>query len=59
MQSMVDDAYEGFVDVIAEGRGMSENDVKKLPTDVSMTAARRNRTISLMSSAIMKMRSKR
>ena len=28
MQSMVDDAYEGFVDVIAEGRGMSENDVK-------------------------------
>ncbi|WP_339243815.1 signal peptide peptidase SppA [Bacillus sp. FSL K6-0998] len=30
MQSMVDDAYEGFVDVIAEGRGMSENDVKKI-----------------------------
>ncbi|KAA6448605.1 signal peptide peptidase SppA [Bacillus swezeyi] len=30
MQSMVDDAYEGFVDVIAEGRDMSESDVKKI-----------------------------
>ncbi len=59
MQSMVDDAYEGFVDVIADGRSMSENDVKKLPTDAFMTAARRNRTISLMSSATMRMRSKR
>lgn len=59
MQSMVDDAYEGFVDVIAEGRGMSENDVKKLLTDEFMTAARRNRIISLMNSATMKMRSKR
>lgn len=27
---MVDDAFEGFVDVIAEGRDMSESDVKKI-----------------------------
>ncbi|MFN2747640.1 MULTISPECIES: signal peptide peptidase SppA [Bacillus] len=30
MQGMVDDAYEGFVDVIADGRHMSESDVKKI-----------------------------
>ncbi|MDA7027228.1 signal peptide peptidase SppA [Bacillus sp. CLL-7-23] len=30
MQSMVNDSYQGFVDVIAKGRNMSEKDVKKI-----------------------------
>lgn len=30
MQEMIDDSYEVFVDVIEEGRGMSEADVKKV-----------------------------
>ncbi|WP_338443017.1 signal peptide peptidase SppA [Bacillus spizizenii] len=30
MQSMVDHSYEGFVDVISEGRGMSKAEVKKI-----------------------------
>ncbi|MCY7788289.1 signal peptide peptidase SppA [Bacillus inaquosorum] len=30
MQSMVDNSYEGFVDVISEGRGMSKAEVKKI-----------------------------
>ncbi|MGF7532255.1 signal peptide peptidase SppA [Bacillus mexicanus] len=30
MQSMVDNSYEGFVDVISKGRGMSKADVKKI-----------------------------
>ncbi|ASB87917.1 signal peptide peptidase SppA [Bacillus sonorensis] len=30
MQAMVDDSYEGFVDVISEGRHMSKADVKKI-----------------------------
>ncbi|WP_064092639.1 signal peptide peptidase SppA [Rossellomorea aquimaris] len=30
LQSMIDNSYEGFVDVIAEGRGMSEAEVKKI-----------------------------
>ncbi|WP_088006644.1 signal peptide peptidase SppA [Indiicoccus explosivorum] len=30
MQSMLDESYETFVDVIAEGRGMSEKEVKTL-----------------------------
>lgn len=30
LQQMIDNSYEGFVDVIAEGRGMTEADVKKI-----------------------------
>ncbi|WP_077619080.1 signal peptide peptidase SppA [Bacillus sinesaloumensis] len=30
MQTMVDNAYQGFVDVIAEGRNMSEAEVRKI-----------------------------
>ncbi|MCO4849724.1 signal peptide peptidase SppA [Bacillus vallismortis] len=30
MQSMVDNSYEGFVDVISEGRGMPKAEVKKI-----------------------------
>ncbi|TMU85916.1 signal peptide peptidase SppA [Bacillus sp. BHET2] len=30
IQSMIDNSYEGFVDVIAKGRNMSEADVKKI-----------------------------
>ncbi len=30
MQSMVDNSYEGFVDVISDGRGMSKAEVKKI-----------------------------
>ncbi|EDL65342.1 signal peptide peptidase SppA [Bacillus sp. SG-1] len=30
LQSMVNNSYEGFVDVIAQGRGMSEDQVKKI-----------------------------
>ncbi|MDR4435029.1 signal peptide peptidase SppA [Bacillus tequilensis] len=30
MQTMVDNSYEGFVDVISEGRGMSKAEVKKI-----------------------------
>lgn len=30
MQSMVDNSYEGFIDVISEGRGMSKSEVKKI-----------------------------
>ncbi|WP_449537255.1 signal peptide peptidase SppA [Ferdinandcohnia sp. Marseille-Q9671] len=30
MQSMVDNAYQGFVDVIAQGRNMSEEQVRKI-----------------------------
>lgn len=30
LQSMIDNSYKGFVNVIAEGRGMSEEDVKKI-----------------------------
>lgn len=41
MQSMVDNSYEGFVDVISKGRNMSEAEVKKSPTDVFMMANKR------------------
>lgn len=30
MQTMVDNAYQGFVDVIADGRNMSESEVRKI-----------------------------
>lgn len=30
MQTMVDNSYEGFIDVISEGRGMSKAEVKKI-----------------------------
>lgn len=30
MQSMVDNSYEGFVDVISKGRGMPKAEVKKI-----------------------------
>src|SRR5690606_30842976 len=30
MQTMVDNAYQGFVDVIAQGRNMSESEVRKI-----------------------------
>ena len=32
MQEMVDEYYEQFVDVVAEGRGLSEDDVRELAT---------------------------
>ncbi|HXZ94392.1 MAG TPA: signal peptide peptidase SppA [Dehalococcoidia bacterium] len=32
MQQMVDDYYQGFVDVVAEDRGLSQEDVKNLAT---------------------------
>jgi protease-4 len=38
-QSMVDEAYEQFVDIVAEGRAMSVEDVKKIADGRVLTAA--------------------
>ncbi|MGA2671232.1 MAG: S49 family peptidase, partial [Dehalococcoidia bacterium] len=32
MQQMVDEYYQGFIDVVAEGRGLSQEEVKNLAT---------------------------
>lgn len=59
MQTMVNDSYEGFVNVISKGRHMSKADVKKLPTAVFTTADKRKRSASLMSSVFTMIRSAR
>ena len=40
MQAMVDEYYEQFIDVVAEGRGLSEDDVRDLATGQLYTGSR-------------------